>query len=1800
MFLKNLRITMLTVLLALAAGTLNAQLFTRTFTAASGCPTGDNNVITVTGASLSSVGRGTGVSCNATANVFNSSFTATGGTIDLNKYIDFTVTAASGYDVTLTSVNYGRQRSGTGPTNSRVAHNFSGNYTTDFLDDATVPTSIAALSWDFTDFTITSGNSVSFRIYGWNNTGGTLRIDDLNIFGSVAASAGNSATVTVSPSSGSEAAQTSVTITVTTASNVAVNSTVNYAISGTGITSADFVGSPSLTGTITVLAGSNTGTASVQIFDDAAGEGTENATVTISSPTGSITAASGSASFSITDNDVKYYWNGGNIAALPANGGTGTWSAANSWRQPDANGAQATWVDNQDAVVAGAAGVLSITDATTVAPTSANFKTTGYTITSTGGSTTVINGNVILDAGVNLTINDATATANRTLSVNNISGGAGASLTLAGAQTGSNNSRLNIAQAGGVISVPVVINNTGGASALAGIVGTAGNTLLSGSLTNNSANVKTMLGATSGNSITVSGQIGGSQSVQFSAGTSGGAGTITLTNTNNYSGSSLLNLATAGTVKLGVTNALPQTPVTFGPTSGSGGNLDLNGFDVSIGALSSGSGAVGTITNSATGVGSNALTVTQSTTTTFALAINDGSTRKIALTKSGSGTLKLSASNTFSGGLSLNGGYIELGNGNIISNSCDLTFNGGGLSTGTTTGFNETVGTTKLLNNSSISLGSGAHQLNFANSSANTWTAGKTLTINGWVGVAGTSGTNGKVFFGTDNTGLTAAQLAQITFTGYNPGAAILGTGEVVPASASLVVDQTGFVSNFGNVNLGSSSAEQSFTVSGSSLSPTVSITPPAGFEISLTSGSGFQTTPITLPTTGGNLAVTTIYVRFTPVAAGVASGNIAVTSGSITQNVAVNGNGVVSAYYSRGTGYAAIDAIWSYSPTGPAQTIASLGGFSSSIDVVIQNGNTVRLLNSQEITSKNLTIESGGSLIGDPAATANFTPFYINVFGDIVADGQLGQVGSPDSLGLNIEGTSCYISGNGNIDVQRIRKSANTNALTNLTISRDVNTYWSATAVYNNVSATFNVVVASGATLNMVNNGDLSIDGTDGLGSGNRYGLVTINGTLNTDTVYARTDNNTSIPTGITVGASGTLNANTVYAKLTGNTFAFTVSAGGALNVYKRLQLVAGNFAPAGVVTLKSTASNQSAYLDNFSSGFTGAYVGSINVERFVPVLGSNQHFISSPVNNAGFSQVGATGPDGLYIIPTGNCDETQSANNSPYGSSFEYVDGHVAPGACMLGNWKIRSAGNLDNGRGYSTYLPGNTVTTFSGAPNTGNLSVSANNSGYPTVNTFQGQPVESGWNLVGNPYPSAIQLTTSRIADGFANQVQLWVTSGPFAGSWQPGVMGAGAGSAVVAPGQAFMVRRVGVGSGNFPFYQTERIANDAVPFYMQQNENTLSLELESGMLKDVTTIGFNADATIDFDYAFDANKKGGVSGRPVLYSQMGTNTWYSVNTLPGLTQVTTVPVGLRPGNGGSMTISAQGLQSFDPTAYIMLEDKKAGIMHNLRSGAYTFVANASDAQDRFVLHFTPGVAIAKTDAGCSNANGVIEFINPALATWNYEISVNGSSIAAGSLGQSAQIGNLASGVYNITLTDAANYVVVKNLMINAAPLPDAAFNTSVATAVTGEEVVFNASIEAGNTYSWDFGDGSSSNVVNATHTYTAAGVYNVALVVSNAEGCSANSSKVVTVNSEAATGINGTTKDAVKMWSNGSVLFVDLKGKTAFVQVYNILGEEVLSSTVSGNWQHSFSNFAAQCLLVKLTVDGEVIVKKVVMN
>jgi len=93
---------------------------------------------------------------------------------------------------------------------------------------------------------------------------------------------------------------------------------------------------------------------------------------------------------------------------------------------------------------------------------------------------------------------------------------------------------------------------------------------------------------------------------------------------------------------------------------------------------------------------------------------------------------------------------------------------------------------------------------------------------------------------------------------------------------------------------LGVPTTEQSYSVGGSLLTSDITITPPAGFQITKTSGSGYITNPgtIVLTQASGTVPATTIYVRMNSAIVGVNTGNITHTSASANNpSVALNGH---------------------------------------------------------------------------------------------------------------------------------------------------------------------------------------------------------------------------------------------------------------------------------------------------------------------------------------------------------------------------------------------------------------------------------------------------------------------------------------------------------------------------------------------------------------------------------------------------------------------------------------------------------------------------------------------------------------------------------------------------------------------------------------------------------------------------------------------------------------------------------------------------------------------------------------------
>lgn len=286
------------------------------------------------------------------------------------------------------------------------------------------------------------------------------------------------------------------------------------------------------------------------------------------------------------------------------------------------------------------------------------------------------------------------------------------------------------------------------------------------------------------------------------------AGTLILGGANTYTGVTTVNSG----VLLRLTNASALGTIAGNTVVNSGGGLQLNGINYStaepLTINGTGISSAGAINNSGSAIATFAGPITLATSST----INGGvygtdftgtvsGTGNLTITGSGGGSLQgavsytgnltkantgtwtlSSTSNSYSGSTTLTAGTLCLGAAGVIPNGSSISFNGGTLCTGATVGYTETVNLLNMTASSTIALGTGSHNLIFADSHAQSWTASTVLTITGWNNTSG-----GRIYVGSNSSGLTSGQLAMITFSGYAAGAAInAGTGEITPAGGAV------------------------------------------------------------------------------------------------------------------------------------------------------------------------------------------------------------------------------------------------------------------------------------------------------------------------------------------------------------------------------------------------------------------------------------------------------------------------------------------------------------------------------------------------------------------------------------------------------------------------------------------------------------------------------------------------------------------------------------------------------------------------------------------------------------------------------------------------------------------------------------------------------------------------------------------------------------------------------------------------------------------------------------------------------
>ena len=294
-----------------------------------------------------------------------------------------------------------------------------------------------------------------------------------------------------------------------------------------------------------------------------------------------------------------------------------------------------------------------------------------------------------------------------------------------------------------------------------------------------------------------------------------------------------------------------------------------------------------------------------------------------------------------------------------------------------------------------------------------------------------------------------------------------------------------------------------------------------------------------------------------------------------------------------------------------------------------------------------------------------------------------------------------------------------------------------------------------------------------------------------------------------------------------------------------------------------------------------------------------------------------------------------------------------------------------------------------TFTGTPNNGPVNC-------PITYGSDGSTINDQWNLIGNPYPSAVNalpFVTANTAsfygtlyfwthnsaispafpDPFYNDFVLNYTSSDYA-SWNS-TGGTAASSGGAAPGgyiaaaQSFFVLATGSG-GNAQFTNAMRVKNNNGQFFRPgslasspgNSDGDQTLEKHRIWLNMTNNlnafnqllVGYVQNATMDFDGLFDGESMN--QSNVNFYSVLpGHKLVIQGRSLP-FDEEDQVPLGYSAGAAGEFSIRIARFDEWFEDYNIYVEDKLLNVIHDLKVCPYVFATQAGQFDERFVLRYT----------------------------------------------------------------------------------------------------------------------------------------------------------------------------------------------------------------------------------------------------
>lgn len=242
--------------------------------------------------------------------------------------------------------------------------------------------------------------------------------------------------------------------------------------------------------------------------------------------------------------------------------------------------------------------------------------------------------------------------------------------------------------------------------------------------------------------------------------------------------------------------------------------------------------------------------------------------------------------------------------------------------------------------------------------------------------------------------------------------------------------------------------------------------------------------------------------------------------------------------------------------------------------------------------------------------------------------------------------------------------------------------------------------------------------------------------------------------------------------------------------------------------------------------------------------------------------------------------------------------------------------------------------------------------------------GSSTQSGWNLLGNPFPVAIEWNNS--TDWNRNNVDavMYVFDAVNSGNYVTWNHNTGIGSnpngGFIAATQGFWVRTIDTTGipASLTIPESQRMHNNAS--FLKSNEvtssNHLMVTLDDGKYKDHTIVGFMESASASFDSGLDGLYIKPNINSPSLYTTSN-GLKYAINEFSSGESMPVIPLHIKAVNETLHCLTFSWVESFDPNQPIYLEDKKEGTFRDIRwMSEYKFRASAGESESRFFLHFS----------------------------------------------------------------------------------------------------------------------------------------------------------------------------------------------------------------------------------------------------